>query len=215
MILYSEDTSPWCAPARAAIYAKALDIRVAAPPGGVKSEEYRRLSGTGLIPCLVLDDGEALPESAVIVGYLDERFPEPPLRPADPEGRARVALLLRLAESGVMAPLVQFFHDMTAGDAGAGAKAAAGLSAGLARLERFVAADGYAAGPAFSQADCFLGPALFGVKALGPMLGAADLLGGYPRLAAYDARVIQHPAVARVVGELAAALAASGLGAAA
>jgi glutathione S-transferase len=212
MILYTEDSSPWCAPVRAAIYAKGLEIEMRAPPGGFGSEAYLALSGTGTIPCLVLEDGSPLPESAVIVGYLDEAFAATPLRPADAEGRARVALLLRLAEGGAMTPLVQFFHDMSAGDPKAGVTAVERLGKGLAKLERFVADEGYAAGAAFSQADCFLAVGLFAVKALGPMIGAPTLLAGFPKLAAYDSRVSQHPAIAKVLAETAAALAASGVG---
>lgn len=210
MILYSDDSSPWCAPVRAAIYAKGLDIQIAAPPGGMKSDEYRAISGTGTIPCLMLDDGSPLPESAVIVAYLDEKFAATPLRPADPEGRAHVALVLRLAEGGLLTPLVQFFHDMQEGNPKAPAAAVERLTAGLARLERFVAPGGYAAGPAFTQADCVMAPALFGVKALGGMLGAPALLAAFPNLTAYDAHAAAHPAIAKVLGELGAALAASG-----
>jgi glutathione S-transferase len=213
MLLYSDDSSPWCAPVRAAIYAKRLDVKIASPPGGMQSDEYRRISITGTIPCLVLDDGAPLPESAVILAYLDEKFAERPLMPADAEGRARVALLQRLAENGVLVPLVQFFHDMTAGDPNAATSARERLGVGLDRLERFVAPDGYAAGPAFSRADCVLGPALFGVPALGGLLGDAELLSRRPKLSAYAARVSQHPAVAKVLGELQAALAASGMAA--
>jgi len=213
MLLYSEDSSPWCAPVRAAIYAKGLDVQIAAPPGGMRSDEYRRISLTGTIPCLVLDDGAPLPESAVILAYLDEKFPDRPLAPADPEGRARVALLQRLAENGVLVPLVQFFHDRTVGDANAGATARERLGVGLDRLEQFVAADGYAAGAAFSRADCVLGPALFGVAAMGGLVGDAELLARRPKLAAYAARLSQHPAIAKVLGELQAALSASGVAA--
>ena len=198
---------------RAAIYAKGLDVKIAPPPDGLKSDAYRRISVTGAIPCLVLDDGSPLPESAVILAYLDEKFPEHPLMPADPEGRARVALLQRLAENGALVPLVQFFHDMTAGDPNAGATARERLGTGLDRLEHFVAAQGYAAGPAFTRADCVLGPALFGVPAMGGLLGDADLLARRPKLAAYAGRVAQHPAIAKVLGELQAALAASGVAA--
>lgn len=211
MRLYSDDTSPWCAPVRAAIYAKGLDIEIAAPPGGMRSDEYRRISVTGTIPCLVLDDGAPLPESAVILGYLDEAFPATPLAPADPLGRARVALIQRLAENGVLTPIVQFFHDMTAGAPNAAADARERLGAGLARLEHFVAGDGYAAGPAFTRADCVLGPAVFGVMAFAGRLGAPDLLARHPKLAAYAGRVMQHPAIAKVLGELQGAAAASGL----
>jgi glutathione S-transferase len=211
MLLYSDDTSPWCAPVRAAIYAKGLDVPMAAPPGGMQSDEYRRVSVTKTIPCLMLDDGSPLPESAVILAYLDEKFPAQPLMPADPEGRAQVALLQRLAEGGILVPLVQFFHDMTAGDPNAAATAREALGTGLDRLEHFVAADGYAAGPAFTRADCVLGPALFGVPAMGGLIGDAELLARRPKLAGYAARVSRHPAIAKVLGELQAAIAAAGL----
>lgn len=211
MLLYSDDTSPWCAPVRAAIYAKGLDIEIAPPAGGLKSDAYRQASVTGTIPCLMLDDGSPLPESSVILAYLDEKFPAAPLAPADPEGRARVALLQRLAENGVLVPLVQFFHDMTAGDPNAAANARERLGTGLDRLEHFVAPEGYAAGPAFTRADCVLAPAIFGVRALRGMLGDAQLLARRPKLAAYAARAMQHPAVARVLGELQAALTANGM----
>ena len=42
----------------------------------------------------VLDDGFTLPESEVIMAYLEERHPEPPLLPAGPAERARARLLV-------------------------------------------------------------------------------------------------------------------------
>src|SRR2546423_3009169 len=42
----------------------------------------------GRVPVLEEDEGLVLPESLVIMEYLDERFPEPPLWPADPAERA-------------------------------------------------------------------------------------------------------------------------------
>src|SRR5260221_32200 len=209
MILYSDDTSPYCAPVSAAIYAKGLDIQIAAPPGGLKSNEYRRLSVTGTIPCLMLDDGSPLPESAVIVAYLDEKFPARPLRPDDAEGRARVALIARLAEGGIVGAVVQLFHDLTAGAPNAGQAALERITVALARLDAFVVDGGFAAGPAFTHADCVLGPALFGVKALGPTFGDPALLARYPKLDAYFARAAAHPAIARVLAELQSALASS------
>ena len=43
----------------------------------------------------VLDDGFTLPESEVIMGYLEDRYPEPALLPADPGGRAQARLLVQ------------------------------------------------------------------------------------------------------------------------
>lgn len=211
MILYSEDSSPYSAVVRAAVYAKGLDLPILAPPGGVKSAEYKALSGTGQVPCLHLDDGSALPESAVILGYLDEKFPQAPLRPADAEGRARVALIQRLAEQGLLGPLVQLFHDFSdgLGDA-ARVKGREALGQGLDRLERFVAAEGFACGPDLTLADCILAPALFGVIAWAPGLGDPELLTRHHKLTAYFGRATAHPAIVKVLGELQAALAASG-----
>ncbi|HVM99816.1 MAG TPA: glutathione S-transferase family protein [Caulobacteraceae bacterium] len=209
MILYSQPTSPYSAAVRTAVYAKGLPIEIAPPPGGLQSDEYRAVSGSGTVPCLMLDDGSPLPESTVILAYLDEKFPETPLIPAGPpEARARARLMTRLGVEGVMDPIVGMFHDLSIGAPDARERALERITAGLAKLERFAAAEGFAAGPAFSQADCVLGVALMGVGAFGgTLLGAPDLLTRYPRLAALAGRLAAHPAVARVMGELQAAMA--------
>ncbi|MFP4137370.1 MAG: maleylacetoacetate isomerase [Halomonas sp.] len=50
----------------------------------------------GLVPSLVTDNGLVLNQSLAICEYLDERYPEPPLLPADAVGRARVRALAQL-----------------------------------------------------------------------------------------------------------------------
>jgi len=209
MILYSLPTSPYSAAVRTAIYAKGLPIEIKEPPGGLQTDEYRAVSGTGTVPCLMLDDGTPLPESTVILAYLDEKHPETPLMPAGPpEARARVRLMTQLAVGGVADPIVLMFHDLSEGAPDAKPRALERLVAGLGKLERFAAADGYAAGPAFSQADCFLGVALMGVGVFGgTLLGAPDLLTRHPKLAALAGRLAAHPAVAKVMAELQAAMA--------
>ena len=53
-----------------------------------------------MVPTLI--DGETVvPESNVINEYLDERFPDPPLKPADPFGRARMRLWTKQLDEGV------------------------------------------------------------------------------------------------------------------
>ena len=54
---------------------------------------------SGRVP--VLDDGFVLPESEVIMAYLEERYPEQPLLPADPVERARARLLLHRFEANL------------------------------------------------------------------------------------------------------------------
>jgi len=212
MKLYSQDDSPFSAPVRAAIYAKGLDIAIEPPPGGLKSAAYRAASLTGTIPCLVLDDGTPLPESAVIIDYLEDRFPEPPLKPAGAEARAQEALLRRIAEGDLATPMVELYHALGGSDPeGAKAAARARFERGLGLIEALTGEDGYVAGPDFTTADCILGPALLGVAMWAPVVGRPGLLADHPKVAAYFARVQLHPAVARVIGELQAALASSGV----
>ena len=52
------------------------------------SPEYLKINPNGVIPTLILEDGRSLYESGTICEYLDEAYPEPPLRPADPYERA-------------------------------------------------------------------------------------------------------------------------------
>lgn len=210
MKLYSDDQSPFCAPVRAAIYAKGLDLSIEPPPGGLKSEEYARASLTGTIPCLVLDDGSPLPESAVIIDYLEDRFPEPSLLPQGPEARARVRLLRAFAQD-LTAAVVGLFHDLQEGGGEAAkARAREKMERALGLLETSMSEDGFVAGSDFTLADCVLGPALQGVPVMGPLVGRPTLLEDHPRVAAYFGRVSQHPPVGRVLGEVQAALAASG-----
>jgi maleylacetoacetate isomerase len=55
--------------------------------------DYKSVNPQMVIPSLVLDDGSVLYQSLAILEYLDEVYPEPPLLPADPKGRARVRAL--------------------------------------------------------------------------------------------------------------------------
>ena len=54
--------------------------------------QYRVLNPQGLVP--TLDTGDSLLiQSPAILEWLEERYPQPPLLPGDPEGRARVRAL--------------------------------------------------------------------------------------------------------------------------
>jgi maleylacetoacetate isomerase len=56
---------------------------------------YRGLNPQQLVPTL-LHDGHVLTQSLAILEYLEERFPQVPLLPADAAGRARVRALAQL-----------------------------------------------------------------------------------------------------------------------
>lgn len=64
--------------------------------GEQRGEDNLARHPQGLVPTLETDDGTRLTQSLAICEYLDERYPEPPLLPADAEGRARVRALTQV-----------------------------------------------------------------------------------------------------------------------
>src|SRR5918993_2525553 len=71
------------------------------------SPEFLRLNPNGVIPLLILEDGRALYESGTICEYVDETWPEPPLRPADAYGRAEMRNWIRHVD-GLIGNLIIF-----------------------------------------------------------------------------------------------------------
>lgn len=65
---------------------------------------YRKLNPNGVVPTLV-DDGAPIIESTVICEYLDDRFPDRPLRPAEPADRARMRLWTKRLDEGLHAAI--------------------------------------------------------------------------------------------------------------
>ena len=88
MILYDAARCPYCARARIVLAEKGLgyetvEIDLSDRPAWIYAK-----NPSGTVPVLEEDGGFVLPESLVIMEYLDERFPEPSLWPADPAERA-------------------------------------------------------------------------------------------------------------------------------
>lgn len=70
-----------------------------------RSAEYLAVNPQGLVPALLTEDGVLITQSLAIVEYLDERFPEPALLPADPGQRA-LARSVALAIASDIHPLL-------------------------------------------------------------------------------------------------------------
>ena len=64
------------------------------------SPEYLKINPNGVIPALI-HDGRALYESGTICEYLDDAFPEPPLRPAGAYERAEMRNWIRHADERI------------------------------------------------------------------------------------------------------------------
>ncbi len=81
---------------RAALNLKGLAYEQAAyalRSGETRMPGYLAINPQGLVPALERQDGTVLTQSLAIIEWLDETWPEPPLLPADADGRARVRAL--------------------------------------------------------------------------------------------------------------------------
>jgi glutathione S-transferase len=203
MKLYSMNLSPFAARARMAIYAKGLDVEIQPPAGGdTKSAEFLAINPFGKIPCL--DTGEAqIPESETILEYIEDKFPNPPLRGAAPEETARMRLIARAMELYVGPHMQVLFGQLNPAtrDAAKAEEALAKTEEGLDHLERLLSDGGYAVNDRLSLADCSIAPMTFFLPMIGGALGR-DLTANRPKLKAYMAKLQGDPVWAKVQGEM-------------
>ena len=217
MRLYQTYWSPFPTRVRLVLYAKGLPFDVVEPPGFAAGDtskaEYRRINPIGRIPALELDDGRVLPESEVICEYLEDAFPTPSLRPADPFDMAQVRLISRICDFYVVMAMVPLFavsdQSRRHWDQPKIDDAFRRMREALSLLEVHIGTHGYAVGHTLTQADGALLPLLFLAFDWAPSLfGRANQIGDYPRLAAYWKAIPSDPHANRVLNETIDAIAA-------
>lgn len=150
------------------------------------------------MPVLV-DDGQAVIESSVIIEYLALRHPGTArLVPADPQAALDVRFMDRFFDNYVMTPMGRMVFDNMrkpeARDAQTVTEAKALLDTAYGFLDSRMAEREWAAGP-FSMADCAAAPSLFYADWVHP-IGAQ-----FPHARAYRRRLLARPSVARAVEE--------------
>ena len=165
--------------------------------------EVERVSGQGLVPVIV-DDGEVVADSMVIVRHLEQRHPEPPLYPADPARRAELDVFVdwfnrvwKLPPNAIEAELAA-----PAPDRERIAALAAEMAGALDRFEAMLAGRDHLLGDELSAADCCAFPFLKYALARDPaddelfhcVLDDYQQLGDeHPRLADWIRRVDRRP----------------------
>ena len=141
------------------------------------NEAHRKRNPMAQVPVLEVEEGGRvllLSQSMAILEWLDERFPDPPLLPRDPEGRARVRMLAEHVNSGIQpyqnSITLKWIRDRLRGEVEAFAREFVGR--GLEALERAVRKDRppgsrFCHGDQPTLADLYLVPQLFGGRRWG------------------------------------------------
>jgi RNA polymerase-associated protein len=93
MTLFSKPADPWSHRTRLVLSEKSISIDIVDVDDGSLPEDLLDLNPYNSVPTLV-DRDLVLYDSRVIMEYLDERFPHPPLMPVDPVTRAQFRLAL-------------------------------------------------------------------------------------------------------------------------
>jgi glutathione S-transferase len=204
MKLFSLPASPFAARCRMMIYAKNLPVEIVAPPGGPRSDAFEAISPMRKVPAL--DTGEGvIPESDTIVEFLEDHFPEPPMRPATSLQRSKARLLSRIADLYIMEPMFPLFMmmRMASPDPDAKARQLDRIDWGLRSLDWYLdGKTGYAVGDRLSTADCTLVPTLVYVTTMLPRFGNDKPLNFRDKIAAYWEAIQQDPVASRVIGEI-------------
>jgi len=187
--LYDAARCPYCARARIVLAEKGIELYVVEIDLSDRPAWLYEKNPTGRVP-VIEEDGWVLPESAVIMEYLEERYPDPPLLPADPADRAAVRLLI-FRDHELTGP----YYAFRRGEDGADEQ----FDAALSRFDALLAERPYLGGAEYGLADIALVPWLMRAR---DMLGVD--LGRFPALADWLARLEERPAVAAEAGIVAA-----------
>ena len=188
--LYNAARCPYAARARIVLAEKGIEFETVEIDLSDRPAWLYEKNPAGRVQVIEEDGGDPLPESAVIMEFLEERFPEPALLPPDPADRAAARLLIFRDHD-----LTDPYYALRREEDGAREE----FDAALGRFDALLGEQPYLSGADYGLADIALVPWV---------LRARDMLGveldDFPSLADWLARLEQRPAIADEVGVVAA-----------
>lgn len=181
MTLFSDPTCPYCHQVRMVLAEKRINVDIVDVDAQALPDEVKDVSPYATVPALA-DRDLHLYESQIIMEYLDERFPHPPLLPVDPVARANARLFMYRVERDWYRVMRQILH----GDDTASARTE--LTEGLAAAAPLFAAERFFMSDEFSLVDCCIVPLLWRLPVL-----EVDLPARASAVKGYAARMFEWP----------------------
>lgn len=192
--VYGVQLSPFARKVILALEAKGVAFEVNPVTPMEKPEGFEQLSPLGKIPAFE-DDQLKIADSTVICEYLDQRYPQVPLYPADIVERARVRWLEEYSDSAVLGVIGPIFFErlvkkvmlqQTPDEARVAQVIAEELPAVFDYLESQLSDAGFMVGNTLTMADLAVGTHLINAGYVGVEVDAVC----WPKLAAYTTRLL-------------------------
>lgn len=161
------------------------------------------VSGQGLVPVLIDDDGTVVSDSPRILAYLEQRHPEPALFPSSPARRSEAEMIIswfnqvwKRWPNGIESELGKETPDQAAID-----EMSRQMSEALDRFEAMLTDRPYLFGDDFTAVDCIVYPFVKYAAGRDPaddelfhiVLAEHQSVEGRPKLASWIDRVGQRP----------------------
>jgi len=203
LVFHGHPLSSFCWKVLIALYENGtpFEPKLVNPGDPTSRAEFAALWPVAKMP--VLEDrarGAMVPETSIIIDYLDAHYPGPVRFVPEDRDRARdVRLLDRIYDLYLQGPMQKIVGDRIRpggeGDAFGVAEARTLLATALTMVEGAVAGKRWAAGDDFTLADCAAAPALFYADKVMPLAGS------WPNALALLQRLKARPSFARVLAE--------------
>jgi glutathione S-transferase len=205
-VLHGAIVSPFVRKVRVALAEKGIEYDSdPVMPFGV-SDEYKKMSPLGKIPCYTPHDGCHIPDSSVIIAYLERKHSDKPLYPSNPEEFARALFFEEYGDSVLVGALGTVFFNRIVGpmfldqkpDEAAIKNALENeLPPLLEWLEEQIGDNEFLVGDTFSIADIGVTSPFVNFSHAGESIDASK----YPKLAAYLERNLARPSFKACVDE--------------
>lgn len=199
MKLYYHPISSYCQKAMVAFYEKGLEFEpeLVALMDPAQRKKYREIYPLGKVPALVLDDGHLIPESSIIIEYLDG-LAEPKLIFGDADQRRKIRFKDRMYDlylnESVSTLIFQDMKPEAERDQERIDTARFRIDTMYGFMEHEFATQPFSNGNTFGMADCAAVPGLYYARYKAPF-------DKHEHISAYWDRLASRPSVRRVMDE--------------
>jgi glutathione S-transferase len=199
MKFYYHPISSYCQKVLVAMLEKSIEFEphTVALMDPEKRAEFRDVYPMGKVPLLVIDDDYFIPESSIIIEYLDE-IAEPKLIFGDAGQRRKIRFKDRMFDlylnDSVSTLLFQSMKPESERDQERIDTSKFRIETMYGFMEQELGEQSYANGEEFSMSDCAATPALFYAQRAAPF-------DGYENISAYWDRLAARPSIQRVISE--------------